>query len=808
VIRTRPKVKSQWHLSINLPYFVAPNSSCIFVATFLASIGMAERNQLLRTLLSFAVISRCIECDDSHSDGVAVKFLSPRPGDQWNSPVRVHLDVSISSGGCPVALEVRANPESFQVCYWGGARTGPICRDNLGLGDPGLPDLEVAPPTNGISVITAWVQPKNSSSNDVELYGHLRHAIGAVDRVALWSSPTDAVVQIQKMIHLHSFAEKSERVAINSLTAAPEVLLTKDSSGVRDKTPAIGPHLCISQAATEWWGCDVMSSGVVNEAFLPSDETSHRCLKAVFNHRTNNATFVFKLEKSASRDFKLFMVNEPKVETTWPDLLRVESRGWIGPFGTLKATVNMTCIEQVGTSQNEQSELGVKFKWNLCSSSRGCSEEIVFFFKKVCGGPTLSKNDRAYSEILVVGPPDDHCQFKQAVTLNAELRFDLHPLSDNHTMSLTDMPRDHPISFALPTIKEFVAVREERSCSEKKLGFSLLIPGRSSTYVFEYGQEKKYYEQYANSFFGVTMRRSGWDCMRHYEILASGAIPFFMGIKDLISNPLVMHSFPKDLVFEAMQLPGVPSEKSVQEALDNGTELPFIDFALFDTERYCAIRNHLIEFTDKNLKSVDAAAYVLRQAILVKGNSALTPRVLLASHDGSDYISAVVLYHGFRSLLGSNMALMSGLAIGGVQSARMQMLYDGYSNPLMYGRGFSYRDRLRKPPIYEQCGVPKANFLLDQQMWHRLGIGYYNIIIFTTHGNSCCNLSDCFAPPLLQYLYHLITATPEIIVVTVDGNDIDGCHTDFRDQLPRVDLHFSREASPILSLNDDLHATL
>ena len=36
---------------------------------------------------------------------------------------------------------------------------------------------------------------------------------------------------------------------------------------------------------------------------------------------------------------------------------------------------------------------------------------------------------------------------------------------------------------------------------------------------------------YQNSLFSLTYRKTGWDCLRHYEILASGSIPLFLDLE-------------------------------------------------------------------------------------------------------------------------------------------------------------------------------------------------------------------------------------------------------------------------------------
>jgi hypothetical protein len=53
--------------------------------------------------------------------------------------------------------------------------------------------------------------------------------------------------------------------------------------------------------------------------------------------------------------------------------------------------------------------------------------------------------------------------------------------------------------------------------------------GASSSYAF--ADEAAYRNDLACSRFGITTRRAGWDCLRHYEIAASGTIPCFRDLQ-------------------------------------------------------------------------------------------------------------------------------------------------------------------------------------------------------------------------------------------------------------------------------------
>lgn len=56
--------------------------------------------------------------------------------------------------------------------------------------------------------------------------------------------------------------------------------------------------------------------------------------------------------------------------------------------------------------------------------------------------------------------------------------------------------------------------------------------GAQTSYAFD--TEADYYADLRSSRFGITTKRAGWDCMRHYELAASATIPCF---RDLSKKP-------------------------------------------------------------------------------------------------------------------------------------------------------------------------------------------------------------------------------------------------------------------------------
>lgn len=82
------------------------------------------------------------------------------------------------------------------------------------------------------------------------------------------------------------------------------------------------------------------------------------------------------------------------------------------------------------------------------------------------------------------------------------------------------------------------------------------------------------------------MKKAGWDCMRHYEILANNCIPYFTDIEDCPEYTLT--NLPKDLIIEAKHL------------ANNFEEL-----------KYFSILNELFDYTKTHLTTKQLAKYVL-----------------------------------------------------------------------------------------------------------------------------------------------------------------------------------------------------
>ncbi len=141
----------------------------------------------------------------------------------------------------------------------------------------------------------------------------------------------------------------------------------------------------------------------------------------------------------------------------------------------------------------------------------------------------------------------------------------------------TSHPNIRPINFSFPTCKLAPP-------GEKNQEYATCIPGQPETYIFK--DEKSYYKDYQKSYYGVTKKKAGWDCMRHYEILGNYCVPYFEDIEKCPEETL--SNLPKELLVDAKNL------------AHN-----------FDKQKYFSILDELFCFTKQNLTTKAQAQYIL-----------------------------------------------------------------------------------------------------------------------------------------------------------------------------------------------------
>lgn len=121
--------------------------------------------------------------------------------------------------------------------------------------------------------------------------------------------------------------------------------------------------------------------------------------------------------------------------------------------------------------------------------------------------------------------------FKREWTLYSRFNIWHRVLAEKYLKKARHYNGLRQISFSIPEKKIVATLPVKKKRFPRHIvdpAVANLVPGSSVTYAFS--NEQEYYNDLRESQFGVTMKRAGWDCMRHYEIAGNGAVPCF---KDL-----------------------------------------------------------------------------------------------------------------------------------------------------------------------------------------------------------------------------------------------------------------------------------
>lgn len=96
----------------------------------------------------------------------------------------------------------------------------------------------------------------------------------------------------------------------------------------------------------------------------------------------------------------------------------------------------------------------------------------------------------------------------------------------------------HPISFSIPScnIRDSEPAKEQlfQTQVQCSIAYELDTVQKNCTPNPIFSSESEYYNDIAKSKYGITMKKEGWECMRHYEIAANWTVPCFY---NLINKP-------------------------------------------------------------------------------------------------------------------------------------------------------------------------------------------------------------------------------------------------------------------------------
>lgn len=223
-----------------------------------------------------------------------------------------------------------------------------------------------------------------------------------------------------------------------------------------------------------------------------------------------------------------------------------------------------------------------------------------------------------------------------------------------------------------------------------------LIPGISSTYIYK--TEETYYNMYKSSYFGLTKKKAGWDCLRHYEIICNGCIPVFENIENCPKN--IFHEEQKKLFIKCNDIYEKMKNKNIN------------DLSQDEIDNLNNMINELLNYCRNNLTTENMANYILNK---IK----LNPTKILflsGTNDGAigtDYLRCLIL-HGFKTKFGNNCH----------DYPLIPHIYKNIVNNSRFNNGFTYSKLL---------DINYHDFEKDYKIEHDISNNYYDIIVYGSY---------------------------------------------------------------------------
>lgn len=285
-----------------------------------------------------------------------------------------------------------------------------------------------------------------------------------------------------------------------------------------------------------------------------------------------------------------------------------------------------------------------------------------------------------------------------------------------------------PISFAIPEEKVVDSVPEKTQFISV-IDPTHSVPGKRN---YQFTEEAAYYAEYQKSIFAMTCKKAGWDCLRHYEIMANGCIPLFDKID--ACPPSALSTFPKGLATEAW---------SLHNRLLGTTGGDMNKLSSKDHKDCLSLAQNFLDYTRNNLTTKTLALSILKDWELDTN-----ARVLFVASDPRPDYQRDLLLHGFKSLLGKRCTDLH----------RLPYMYSDFSGDTskLYGRGMTYSKTI-DPSLHEPMTRPEA--------FENVRDAYYSLIIY----GSCHRCMDGY-----MEVFNCMQGCNTMVVC---GEDPDSMHT-------------------------------
>jgi hypothetical protein len=251
-----------------------------------------------------------------------------------------------------------------------------------------------------------------------------------------------------------------------------------------------------------------------------------------------------------------------------------------------------------------------------------------------------------------------------------------------------------PITTSIPS--EVFVTDIDDIIKNKKVDIYDGIKNRPVGARYEFNTEKEYYNAYKEAKWGFTKKKNGWDCLRHYEIVANGCLPLFENLENCPET--VLDSFPKKILLEAKNKKNTMSDKEYNYYLKT-------IFNYFKENFTCEI------VAERFLKKIHRDNKKKLSEVKI---------LLLHGNECNNYM-ADMLFIGLRRLLNENI----------VDEKKLVQLYKSFSGNA-YGKGFTYTKKLS-----DELMIDRNN--IEEKIKNK----FYDYVIYRKCGGDEGELGDC-----------------------------------------------------------------